>query len=81
MDAQIRYLESGVYSDWSVPVTFLCANVPTTPNAPTLVLGSMDLIIVDWTPPTSDGGTPILGYDLYMKKNSAGTYTLIYDGS
>jgi hypothetical protein len=81
MDVQVRYYLGGVASIWSVPITFLCANVPNAPAAPSVTLGTMDLIIVEWGPPASDGGTPILGYDLYMKSNAESAYTLVYDGS
>jgi len=40
-----------------------------------VLIGSTDLIIVEWEPPASDGGTPILGYTLHMKKNSESVYT------
>ena len=44
-------------------------------------MGTLDKIVVEWQTPSNDGGTPILGYKLSMKKSSEGSYTLIYDGS
>lgn len=58
----------------------LCSDVPDAPNAPTIRLGTLDLIIVDWNPPGSDGGSPVLGYKLFMKKNSDSTWVEVYDG-
>lgn len=61
------------YSQYSNDVTYLCANskipylplsylVPDAPAAPTISLGTLDLIIVNWDPPASDGGSSVLGY-------------------
>jgi hypothetical protein len=37
-------------------------------------------MIIEWDPPASDGGSAILGYQLYMKLNSDATWDMIYDG-
>lgn len=60
---QLRYITTALEtSDWSNPATMICANVPDIPSAPTASIATQDLIIVDWLPPTFDGGSPILGY-------------------
>lgn len=35
---------------------------------------------MEWSPPTTDGGTPILGYSVSMKKTSDSTWLEVYDG-
>jgi len=59
----------------------LCADVPASPAAPALLLRSLDLILVTWEPPASDGGTPVLGYAVLMKESASSTYTMIYNGT
>lgn len=46
-------------------------------------MATKDLIMLRWEPPPYDGGTPILGYKLYMKRDIDATFDLtkpIYDG-
>lgn len=84
MVVNLRYLTtSAETSDWSVGQTFLCANVPDAPNAPTSEIETQDIIIVDWASPSTDGGSAILGYQLFMKLTSSASFstTPIYDGS
>jgi hypothetical protein len=57
-----------------------CAGEPIAPAPPILAQGSKDIIIVSWTLPTSNGGSPVLGFKLYMKSTTDATYTLVYDG-
>jgi hypothetical protein len=64
-----------------VYVTYVCANYPNNPVAPTLLLSSLDLFIINWSPPAIDGGSAILGYKVYMRISGAPSYTEIYDGS
>lgn len=80
MDVYLRYYIGAAFSFWSISVTMICADVPSPPAAPTLTLGTIDLIIVDWLPP-SDGGSAVLGYKLYMSLSGLATYSLVYDGS
>jgi hypothetical protein len=71
---------AGIQSQPSIPVTMYCAGYPNAPASPILQQGSKDIIIVSWTLPTSDGGSPVLGFKLYMKSQTDAQYTLVYDG-
>jgi len=67
---QLRYrtLSDGT-SPWSVPETVMCAYLPGPPQKAYTDMATQDLIILRWEPPTFPGGTPILGYKLYMKRS------------
>ena len=73
----------GETSEESASTTMLCAAPPEPPGQPTLVLGNRDTISVSWTLPLSpeDGGSPVLGFQLFMKSNDEADYTLIQDAS
>jgi len=58
----------------------LCANYPDAPSAPTLVLGSLDIVEVAWNLPTYNGGSSVQGFLLYVKWSTAADYTLVWDG-
>lgn len=74
LDVSLRYTDAaGTQSAPSVSVTMICADVPSSPAAPTLLLGSLDIILVEWKPPTSDGGSPILGYEVLMSSDAVPT--------
>ena len=48
-DIFLRY--DDVNGDWSYEspaVTMICANIPASPLAPTLLLSALDLILLDW---------------------------------
>lgn len=80
----LRYYNTAVTatpSDYSKEISMMCADVPGAPAAPTVVIANLDQIIIEWEPPSSDGGTPVLGYQVDMKEGAAGTYTQIYDGT
>jgi len=82
--AQLRYITNDIQtSDWSVPETFMCAYLPTPPPVATTDMATQDLIMLRWAPPPYDGGTPILGYMLYMKRGIDSAFNLsapIYNG-
>ncbi len=81
MKVYLQYYSGGVASGYSVPVSMMCANVPNAPAIPTILIKNLDQIVIEWTPPSSDGGSPILGYQVDMRKDSDASYTQIYNGS
>ena len=81
MSVSMRYTSGGDTSSYSVSISMMCAQEPDAPNTPTVVIQNLDQIIIEWDPPASDGGTPILGYQVEMRETSEGAYTQIYDGS
>jgi len=58
-----------------------CAGFPNPPAPPTLVQGNANIIQIQWAKPTSNGGSSVLGYFLYMKAQTDAQYTLIYNGA
>jgi predicted phage tail protein len=58
---------------FSAPSTPVYANVPTLPGQPSIVQASQlygkgsDWVRVEWTPPVSDGGAPILNYTIQIR--------------
>jgi hypothetical protein len=83
IDVRLKFYINSVGNDSlpSNPVTFLCANAPDSPATPTLLLRSIDIVMISWEPPANDGGTPILGYSVLMKPSDSSTYTMIYNGT
>lgn len=77
----LRYTSGGSDSGYSIPVSMMCADVPDAPAAPTVLIQNLDQIVIEWEPPASDGGTPILGYQVDMSDDGFATSTQIYDGS
>lgn len=81
LDVSLRYKDAaGTQSASSVSVTMICADVPSSPAAPTLLLGSLDIILLEWEPPASTGGSPILGYEVLMSSDAVPTAVQVYDG-
>ena len=63
VDAAVAFTDNvGYKSIFSIFNTFMCANVPQSPSTPRLLVMTLDLILLEWDPPTNDGGSPILGY-------------------
>lgn len=81
MKAYLQYTSGGISSGFSVGVSMMCANLPGAVDAPTVVIQDLDQIVIQWSPPTSDGGTPILGYQVDMMQSGDAAFTQIYDGS
>jgi hypothetical protein len=54
------------HSDYSEPVSILCATVPDTPAQPsTTVIGNQ--VVFNWDTPV-DNGLPVLGYNVYIRQ-------------
>ena len=69
LDVELSYeYTAGEWSEDSVPVTMICADVPESPATPSLLLTSLDLLLLEWEPPVYDGGSPILGYSVFMRE-------------
>jgi hypothetical protein len=57
-----------------------CAGPPDPPLIPTLILGTRDIISVKWELPLNNGGSPVLGFFVYMKSSISDNFTLVQDG-
>ena len=68
LTVELAYSDGAAWSEDSVPVTMICAGLPDSPAPPTLLLTSLDILLLEWAPPASDGGSAILGYAVYMKE-------------
>lgn len=81
MQVQLRVTTSTPEtSDWSIPITFFCASAPEPPAAPTFIIAEQELIQVAWELPVDNGGSSVLGFQLYMKRDTDSDFTLVYDG-
>jgi hypothetical protein len=81
MKVSLQYISGGVPSGYSVAVSMMCADIPATPDVPSVIIKNLDQIVIEWDPPSSDGGSPILGYQVDMREDSEVTFTTVYDGS
>lgn len=59
----------------------MCAGQPDAPNTPISDLANRDVISVSWSAPNYDGGSPVLGYLLYMRNIESAQFTLVWNGS
>mmetsp|Transcript_39217 Transcript_39217/g.44949 ORF Transcript_39217/g.44949 Transcript_39217/m.44949 type:complete len:201 (-) Transcript_39217:15099-15701(-) len=80
MKVSLQYTSGATTSGYSVGVSMMCADLPLAPAAPTVLIKNLDQVVIEWQPPASDGGTPVLGYQVDMKKDGD-AYTQIYDGA
>ena len=55
-----------------IPFMFLA--VPGQPGKPECVDANKDYIKIKWTPPISNGGSPILGYDIERRDRATGRW-------
>ena len=61
-------------------VTFYCADTPSAPAIPIVLWSDINRIVINWSSPVNNG-SPILGYELYMKLSTDTSFVLVYDGS
>lgn len=50
--------------------TWSC-ELPTAPSTPTWITSSLSSIEIEWSPPTDDGGCPIVEYKVYRDAGSS----------
>lgn len=78
---KIQALNAVGAGDYSNIVIFIVAEIPSAPSAPVMDASTLTTITVAWSPPSSDGGTSITGYKLYINDFLSDKFVLIYDGS
>lgn len=61
-------------SGYSVAVTILAAQTPNQPDAPVTSVSTSN-IVISWTAPY-DNGSPILSYDVLIRKSDGATFAL-----
>lgn len=71
----------GLESTKSAAVTMICAGLPESPADTRLILRSLDILLLEWEPPADNGGSPILGYAVYMRRTGEADYDLVYNGT
>lgn len=52
----------------------VCADLPDPPSAPTLEAATESSITIAWNAPADDGGTPVIGYRVYMNPLRSGDW-------
>lgn len=73
----VNAIGTGEYSD---VVYLVVADKPTAPAAPTAEAATRTTITLAWNAPTSDGQSPVTGYNVYMNALSIGDWQLVYVG-
>ena len=61
-------------SSWSTSATFNMWTLPSGFADPVITATTSTTITVQWTPPTSDGGWPILGYAVFIDDGHSGSF-------
>lgn len=59
----------------------MCAAEPGAITDMTVPIFTRDIILINWSPPADDGGSPILGYLVNMRKTGTTDWTLKYNGT
>jgi hypothetical protein len=72
---KVRSRNSVGLSDFSEPLSILCAQIPDVPNAPYLVR-NYDQIEIRWDAPW-DGGTPIFTYTIEFRHNDDTSFSQV----
>ena len=47
---------------------------------PSSIIAEQELIQISWELPSDNGGSSVLGFQLYMKRDTDSAYTMLYDG-
>lgn len=81
MDLELTVTADGLESTKSAAVTMICAGLPESPADTRLILRSLDILLLEWEPPADNGGSPILGYAVYMRRTGEADYDLVYNGT
>lgn len=55
----------------------IAATVPSQPDPPTMVSQSKTAITIAWTAPASDGGSPLIAYEVQWNSGSGSTFTAL----
>jgi len=67
----INQIGTGQFSDI---VYLVCADKPNAPNPPTAEERTKSSIILSWNPPSSNGGSVVNGYNIYINDLSVGDW-------
>jgi hypothetical protein len=72
---------NAVGTDLAADIVYLvCGDKPTAPAAPTADATTKNSITLAWNAPSSDGGSAVTGYSIYLNDLSVGDWTLAYQG-
>jgi titin len=71
---RIRYRAKNIYGwgDWSPVSTILAATIPLAPPTPLYITSSDASISISMSVSSDDGGSPIIGYELWMNDGTNG---------
>lgn len=72
-----RCYNSDGWGAWSVMSTVTLPNVPPAPSQPLLASATADTMDISWTAPSSNGGSPITGYQVGYGTSSSAPATIV----
>lgn len=72
-----RVLNTKGWSLYSPVSSLLVAGVPDRPGKPKIESTSTSNIVLSFTPSVSNGGSPILRYDLFFRPESSNTFSAV----
>lgn len=58
-------------------ISVMAATVPTAPSTPTPLSSSQTSVTIQWTVPTSNGGSPILDYQVLWDSGLGGAFVVL----